>query len=487
MSERPIQKIEQTRQTLKQFIKADPKYFDAILASLASRSHLCLFGAQGSGKSTIAKVLYHLVADEDRASQQGYLSADFEDVLARVDLGELMQSREKAVFKKIVLVTFKWFDEIQRLGPAVLSALFHLLDMGKVRYLEDYEGEPDFYLIATANPTEKTSDNLNIEIPDPLWDRFSGVVWIPTVYGSDHAQVRDRRKEIEKLGSIWDKQDLKKLWDTVSKIEIPIEITFKITTMLDIMKFCQHAISYDSASLDVPKRELCSECNQNYVCSKIEKCTSARAKIAIEQLSKGFAFINNRGIVTLDDVKNAFVMAMWKRVAFFENQPNRLKALENLFDNLMTEIQEVKEIIPLIHELKQRYNEKKYQALENYQNAKVWTVMVIDDLHKHYASLLAQLREKFRDADQETQIKASKIAFTMLPPDLAQEFQVEAIKIKLTPETLIELATLSSAVFKKARKSQQEGNTELTITMSDGPETFEKITQAIREKRIEEA
>ena len=223
------EKIEQTREAIKSAFYHEPYYTELMLAALASRSNILLEGSRGTGKTWLSKVLLRAIDEQLTASQQGYLSADFEQVIASPDIARLMKGEEQVKFRRIVEAPIKFFDEIQRLGPSAVSALFRLLTDGSVEYLDQTRTVERFMTVATANPTEHETDTLNIQIPEPLYDRFTATIWIPLAPLSYQAQINGNvQKSFDAIKPIWSEKDLLELWEATENIQVPTELELSL-------------------------------------------------------------------------------------------------------------------------------------------------------------------------------------------------------------------------------------------------------------------
>jgi len=461
-------KLLKTKNFLDTVFLHDPIYTESILASFASRSHICLLGFRGSGKTHVMECLIKMIHPSCVAVQQGYLSAELEDVFARPDIPSLMKGEEKVVWKDMVMSRIKAFDEIQRLGVGALSAMFRLMTTGSVMYLDQEMGVKEFWVIATANPTEVGEDALNVRLPEPLWDRFDAVLWIPIAPLKYQIRINGRiEKAKEALPVVWKEEDLLELWKEVYNIEIPEDVEYVITLINRIMGFCQYAQNYDASSLtEMQKRELCSKCNQSYICSRIARPASVRAKLALSRLAKGFAFLRGSKKVDIIDVQKAFPLVFWKRIKLMDEDgiADRLKALRELSELLIMEIRESKEAIDLVNDLKKKYDYEKYDRLESWVNSKAWLLEVKEDLEDYYRRFAEKLRAKMENADAKTKAKIYILARLKLPPEMAEEFKApSSVEIDLNPKNMAKLAKIDSRLFKVAKERMNAGEKTIRI------------------------
>jgi len=450
----------------------DQEYIDLAVACFAAKAPICFLGGRGSGKSHLCEVIYNMVEDDIRAKVQGRLNAGFEEVWARPHLPSLMNGEEKVIWAKAAKAMFIWLDEIQRLGPEARNAMFEKLTTGKITYLDVSEGEEDFVAFLTANPTEGLEDQTCIPLEEPLWDRFVAVCWLPVPRLKHLLRINGHEEEMkENLPKLWDRESLLGLWEEVKAIKVPKKLDYIITLMVRITMFCKEAPGYDGASLlPAQKRELCSKCNTSYICARIARPPSVRAKLALIRLARGFAYLAGREEVTLEDVKRAWPYVMWKRLEFMDEDEiaNKYQALVKLAEDIITEIKEAEEAIKLAEELKNGYDQAKWAALERWCASKIWLLEVKEELEDYYRALADKLRAKWEEArrrnDKITMLKLQAIAEKKLPPNLARDFTADVeLEVVLTPQSLAKIAKADSSLFQALKAKMDSGETTVKL------------------------
>jgi len=461
-------KLIQTKTLLNQVFLHEDYYLESTLACFSGRANLLLLGTRGGGKTHLMESLLKTIDKDIVAVNQGYLSAELEDLFARPDIAKLLKGEEEVKFKKTVYARVKAFDEIQRLGVGALSIMFRLMTTGTVIYMDREEGVKPFWIIATANPTELSNDMLNIRLPEPLYDRFDGVLWVPIAKLKHLEKINGNVEKLrDALPLIWRESDLLELWREVENVKVDSDIELIITLMVRILGYCQYAQDNDASSLSVElKRELCSKCTKTYTCSLIARPPSVRAKLSLIRIAKGFAYLRGSDRVELIDLEKAFPLVFWKRIEFMEENviADRLKALRDLYNRLKTEIVEVKEGIDLISKLKQQFNEEDYNRVRRFAIAKGWFNEVLEMLEDYYNSLYNKLKEKFVNADNVTKAKIYFIAKSKLPSNRANDFYIYTeIKISLDTNTLAKLANIDKELFNYAKREYESGKTEVTL------------------------
>ena len=435
-------KILLTKKLIRKVFFHEEYIVNTILASFVSRSHILLLGERGSGKTHVMESLLNTADPNITSYVQGYLGAEIEDVFVRPHIPSLLEGDEDLIWKSPVTSTLKGFDEVQRLGVGALSALFRLLTKGTVLYLDQEEGEPMFWVIATANPWERGNDQLNISLPEPLVDRFDVALIVPNAKLKYQLQIDERVEKMkQELPMIWTKDELIKLWETVKKIKIPYELRLVMTLMNRIMQFCDKCEGNDASTIDPErKRELCMKCNQSYICSQIARPPSVRPLLSLMKLAKGFAFLDGRDTVTLDDVKEAFPHVYRHRIEFMDEHEivNKKKKLDELCERLIQEILEVKEAFEIIDKLRQKYDEGLYKKLEQYTNAKPWMIEVKEIIDDYYEEKHEDTYLKFLSTSDV--VKKAKIYYVVkkkLPRKFLDAYKFDVkIRAKITPKVL---------------------------------------------------
>lgn len=454
-----------------------PYYVETSLAAFASRSHLCLLGYRGGGKTHLAEaIVYQMDSARVTADVQGYLSADFSDTIARFDIPSLLRGEEKVLWYRIVKARVKFFDEIQRLGVGARNALFRMMTKGTVKLGDQEEGIKDdyFWVIVTANPTETKQDIINIPLSEPLWDRFYAVLWVPMPRLTDLLRIEEELEKIKKAyrsKPIFNEEDILALWREVEQIEVPSEINYIASLMVRILQFCKDCQDYDGSSVDeAVKRALCSRCNKNYICSEIARPPSVRAKLAWLRLAKGFAYLRGSTRVEVIDLEKAFPPVFWKRIKFMDEMliANRLKKLQELFSRLKQEIAEAKEAIELCSALKRNFNPQDYRRLEEYVNAKIWLIEVKEDLDNYLMHKYRGLKEEFEKAVAEKNwkkvLEITQLVKEQLPEQYHGDFYVDLeVEIDLTAKNIARLARISKDLFKRAREMKESGEKRMKL------------------------
>ena len=119
-------KLLKIRENIERVFFHKPYYVESVLAAFASRSHICLLGGRGGGKTHVSEALvYQIESTRLTALVQGYIVLDFSDAIARFEVPSLLRGEEKVKWYKVVKARVKFFDEIQRLGAGARTCLLY--------------------------------------------------------------------------------------------------------------------------------------------------------------------------------------------------------------------------------------------------------------------------------------------------------------------------------------------------------------------------
>ena len=140
------------------------------------------------------------------------------------------------------------------------------------------------------------------------------------------------------------------------------------------------------------------------------------------------------------------------------------RQLVKLAEDIITEIKEAEEAIMLAEELKNGYDQAKWDALERWVASKVWLLEVKEELEDYYRALADKLRVKWEEAkrrgDKITMLKLQAIAEKKLPPNLARDFTADVeIEVVLTPQNLAKIAKADAKLFQTLKARMDSGET----------------------------
>jgi len=465
-------RLKETATTIRKYFFHNNFYINALLSCFASRCPLLLLGYRGSGKSFLMELLLSTIDPAIVHHQQGYLNAEFEDVLARPSLPDF-----KVIFKKCALAHCRGWDEIQRLHPSTLSALLKLLSSGEVHYLDEVLKVEPHFEIFTANPWDMSFDALSVSLPEPLTDRME-CLWVPTPTFKDLMRISQKSNmEDLEIPLLWSLKDLRILWSACGEIHLSKQMEQFISIAVRILSYCTFAQGNDGASLGPERKKvLCGSCNSSYLCSQTLRPPSVRALESLIRLSKGWALLRGSNKVELADLANAWPLTLWNRLRFMDESSinNRLEKLNSLFLAVKTEILECSEAFELQNDLERGpFNQDKYSRLIEFENSKVWFHEVSDVLLQHFQEKASLIRDCWNSARQRNDnialTQLSAYAYGILPSYLAKEFYYDGIiMIELSEANLKRLESdFSPKLFKQAKNLSEKGSTLFQLNPPD--------------------
>ncbi len=254
-----------------------------LLLGLLAKGHVLLEGLPGLAKTLSIKTLASAV------------SADFNRIQFTPDLlpadivGTMIYNPSKNDFtvrKGPVFANFILADEINRAPAKVQSALLEAMQEKQVTIgKETFRLEEPFLVLATQNPIEQEG---TYSLPEAQVDRFMLKVKI------DYPQKEDEREIIrraisgqteDEVTSVVDTATILKARKLVSKIYMDEKIESYILDIVFATRKPENSGLKDLKSL-------------------ISYGGSPRASINLAKAAKAYAFINRRGYVIPDDVRN---------------------------------------------------------------------------------------------------------------------------------------------------------------------------------------
>ncbi len=191
----------------------DPVLLFTVLTSLMKKS-LMYRGAPGTGKTTVAEYVGHFIYDipiEEilDAEIHGNPEQTEEKMIARLHTGKLVKEGEESIrWRKFCDCPVHIIDEVNRLPADKADILYHAIDRGIVKYMDEVHNLKDGPIFATAN----YQDAGNFIMTPPFVDRFSAAVKSPIPDQLTQEQIAERG-------------DLKKILTTEAEQELNFSIT----------------------------------------------------------------------------------------------------------------------------------------------------------------------------------------------------------------------------------------------------------------------
>ncbi len=264
-----------------------------LLLGLLAKGHVLLEGLPGLAKTLSIKTLSNAI------------DADFKriqftpDLLPADVLGTMIYNQAKNEFvvrKGPIFANFILADEINRAPAKVQSALLEAMQERQVTIgKESFKLEEPFLVLATQNPIEQEG---TYPLPEAQVDRF--MLKVNISYPDKEEERHIIRKvlsgeTLQKINAVVSPQDIIKARASVDKIYMDDKIESYI---LDIVFASRQPEKYGLSDLK----------------SLITYGGSPRASINLAKASKAHAFLNRRGYVIPEDVRNVCKDVMRHRI-----------------------------------------------------------------------------------------------------------------------------------------------------------------------------
>jgi MoxR-like ATPase len=277
-----------------------------LTAALISGGHALIEDVPGVGKTQLAGAMSKSVGGEFHRLQ---LTPDImpSDItgFSMVDknTGELEYKRGAA------FCNFLLADEINRASPKTQSALLEIMEERQVSVDGVTHPLPKLHMvIATQNPVETYG---TYHLPEAQMDRFAVKMKIGYPSNSDELTVMGRNEYVNPLTAINAVMSTDEVLDIIEEVK-------RIHTEESIRKYII-AISENSRSSDLIKLGI-----------------SPRGSIILHRLSKAFAYMDGRGFVTPDDVKNCAVITLAHRLTLSPKGKSSLGTKEAAVEMLLS-------------------------------------------------------------------------------------------------------------------------------------------------------
>ncbi len=275
--------LEDLKSSTSKVIVGQEYMLERLLLGLLAKGHVLLEGLPGLAKTLSIKTLSSAIDAEFKRIQFT------PDLLPADIIGTMIYNpgkNEFAVRKGPIFANFILADEINRAPAKVQSALLEAMQERQVTIgKESYKLEEPFLVLATQNPIEQEG---TYPLPEAQVDRFMLKVKIGYPNKDEERQIIHRTisgETEQKVSSVVKPEQIIKARALVKKVYMDEKITNYI---LDIVFATRKPAEYGISDLE----------------PLINYGGSPRASINLALASKAYAFINRRGYVIPDDVRN---------------------------------------------------------------------------------------------------------------------------------------------------------------------------------------
>jgi MoxR-like ATPase len=291
---------------------------ERLMVGLLARGHVLLEGLPGLAKTLAIKTLASAIdADFSRIQFTP-------DLLPADIIGTMIYNPSKNDFtvrKGPIFANFILADEINRAPAKVQSALLEAMQERQVTIGTDtFILEEPFLVLATQNPIEQEG---TYPLPEAQTDRF--MLKVNIGYPSKEEEKLIIRKNIlgeilQKINAVVDPKTILKARESVKKIYMDEKIENYI---LDIVFATRYPQEYGMEDLR----------------SLISYGGSPRASINLAMASKAYAFLNRRGYVIPDDVRNICKDVMRHRIGItYEAEAENVSA-EDIITKILNNVE----------------------------------------------------------------------------------------------------------------------------------------------------
>lgn len=283
-----------------------------LLVGLLTEGHVLLEGVPGLAKTTVINALAQALSVSFNRIQftPDLLPADLLGTMIYVPGDGTFKTRKGPVFANLILA-----DEINRAPSKVQSALLEAMQERQVTIGdESYPLERPFLVLATQNPIEQEG---TYPLPEAQVDRFMLKVTISYPKQDEERRVLDMALEetARPVTSVLQVQDIFDMQQVVKMIYVDDQIK-------------EYIVSLVRATRDP------AEYKVRNVAELIDFGASPRASIFLGMGSRAIAFLNGRGYVTPQDVKDiAFDVLRHRVILTYEAE-----AEEKTADDVIREI-----------------------------------------------------------------------------------------------------------------------------------------------------
>ncbi len=289
-----------------------------LLLGLLSNGHVLLEGLPGLAKTLAIKTLSSII-------NASYSRIQFTPDLLPADiLGTMIynqKTNEFSVRKGPIFSNFILADEINRAPAKVQSALLEAMQERQVTIgKETFKLEEPFLVLATQNPIEQEG---TYPLPEAQTDRFMLKVNIDYPNKEDELEIVRRNISgtiSQKISPVVDQNDILKARKLVRSIYMDEKVEKYI---IDIVFASRNPVEYGLNSLD----------------GLISYGGSPRASINLALASRAYAFIQRRGYVIPDDVRNVCTDVMRHRIGItYEAEAENINQ-EDIISQILSKVE----------------------------------------------------------------------------------------------------------------------------------------------------
>jgi MoxR-like ATPase len=298
-------------------IVGQEKLVSRLIIGLLADGHILIEGVPGLAKTLSVKTLAEAV-------QAKFQRIQFTPDLLPADLiGTLVYNQQTAQFTPRlgpIFANFILADEINRAPAKVQSALLEAMQERQVTIGDKtYPLDNPFLVLATQNPIEQEG---TYPLPEAQVDRFMLKVVVTYPDRREERFIMDRMTvdHLPPVEAVISPQEIARARDLVNEIYVDEKIKEYV---LDIVFATREPATYQLGTLG----------------TMIAYGASPRATIYLIQAAKAQAFLNGRGYVTPDDIKQIALDVLRHRVIVTYEAEAEEMTSENIVRQILDEIE----------------------------------------------------------------------------------------------------------------------------------------------------
>ena len=301
--------LERVLYEVKRVVVGQDRFLERVLIATLAQGHLLVEGVPGLAKTLTVKTLAQTIRGSFRRIQ-------FTPDLVPADLvGTRVFNQKSGEFATVlgpVFANLLLADEINRAPAKVQSALLEAMQERQVTIGgETFRMDDPFLVLATQNPIEQEG---TYPLPEAQVDRFLLKLLITYPSRGEERQILDRMSKTTakvQVRPVMEPQQIRAAREVVDSIHVDDSIKDYVVSLV--------CASRDPAAFKVPVKDL------------VQYGASPRATIALAQAARAKAFLDGRGFVVPQDVKDVAPAVMRHRLGL----SYEAEALEKTSDDVV--------------------------------------------------------------------------------------------------------------------------------------------------------
>lgn len=303
------EQIKKVMDEMRKVVSGKDEVIENVLTAILAGGHVLLEDIPGVGKTTLALSM-------SKSLGFSFKRVQFTPDIVPSDItGFSMYDKEKGEFKYVegaILCNFFLADEINRTSSKTQAALLEVMQEGKVTVDGVTHNVPQpFMVMATQNPLGTAGTQM---LPEAQLDRF--MMKLSMGYPDFDAQVeilknREKVDPLTKVNKVIEIEELIAMKEKVKDIYVDDKIYRYITSLVEATRGHKY----------------------------IKLGCSPRAAIALANMAKATAFIDERDYVVPEDIKKTFVAVCNHRLVLKPKASLENYTAEKILEEILEQVQ----------------------------------------------------------------------------------------------------------------------------------------------------